>query len=763
MNVTASSRSNPCAICGRTKDGDCRETKDGFWLCHTERDGFRKGQRHANKPFVFCGKSDEAQGFGVWKPEALCTDRPQKTDRKVGTLYFNYQFWDGQPTPAQRYRKDFGDGRPKEVKWCRGGLGGRPQSDVAPYQWFDVSANASPEAPLFIVKGELKAELLTKLGLNAVSILDVSERLISELRRLEDAVVLAPDCDLADLGGWYSELTAALPQARHLLSPMKGMQWRDPPRNGGLGVEDWIVSSKPSQEEISNAITDAPWASKQAAVDLESADQRTIKQLQTVAQQLLQEKTPPHERMMLLRSAANTQGLAVRDGEMMSLMANARRKLQGQSDGISPDDEFELSDDEWLCEGLLVRQAPNLITALQKVGKSAFVAGLLSRWHYGNSGEFLGHQLHGPCPPVIIAGTDMALSDWKKLLAPVGLMTQRSNGKWGLAPDGPIKKLWHRGDPIYLDIAGCELIAQQCEQHQGAVVWCDTIAALVATLGLDEAKPEICEPIYNLQEVIDPFGATAVYVHHSSKSRAGERASNASRNSNALPAAMSQIIQLHWLNADSNADQRITLSTEGRNGTPLEEVIEQVERSQWIRHGDAADLRQQQQREKAEQNLTERQALALDVVRDIWDREQMECTAQALYEVDQSGYGSERQARRTLDQLSDKRLLESRTTASQEHRGSSKRFRPHGAELSLARGGASEECPQCPQCPPTPNAGQRFEVRPLWSEDSAGRSEDTKDTVFTSPREECPQSVPATRSHSPIATDDDPHWPQRAA
>ena len=141
----------------------------------------------------------------------------------------------------------------------------------------------------------------------------------------------------------------------------------------------------------------------------------------------------------------------------------------------------------------------------------------------------------------------------------------------------------------------------------------------------------------------------------------------------------------------------------------------------------------------------------------------MECTAQALYEADQSGYGSERQARRTLDQLSDKRLLESRTTASQEHRGSSKRFRPHGAELSLARGGASEECPQCPQCPPTPNAGQRFEVRPLWSEDSAGRSEDTKDTVFTSPREECPQSVPAVRSHSPIATDDDPHWPQRAA
>ena len=138
----------------------------------------------------------------------------------------------------------------------------------------------------------------------------------------------------------------------------------------------------------------------------------------------------------------------------------------------------------------------------------------------------------------------------------------------------------------------------------------------------------------------------------------------------------------------------------------------------------------------------------------------MECTAQTLYEADQGGYGSARQARRTLDQLGDKALLESRTSASQAHRGSSKRFRPHGAELGLARGGMSEECPQCPQSLLTPNAGQRFEVRPLWSEDSAGGSEDTKDTVFTSPREKWPTQSRMTKFHSPLAGEDDPHWPQ---
>ena len=53
--------------------------------------------------------------------------------------------------------------------------------------------------------------------------------------------------------------------------------------------------------------------------------------------------------------------------------------------------------------------------------------------------------------------------------------------------------------------------------------------------------------------------------------RSGERASNASRGGNAISAAASQIIQLHWLNEENKSDQRIALigALANDNNSPL--------------------------------------------------------------------------------------------------------------------------------------------------------------------------------------------------
>ena len=80
---TPSSRTNPCGVCNRGAAGaqkkgpDCRLMSDGIWLCHSELgEGLKPGDPAPKKaPYRFLRTSDEAQGFGIWKPEANWEER----------------------------------------------------------------------------------------------------------------------------------------------------------------------------------------------------------------------------------------------------------------------------------------------------------------------------------------------------------------------------------------------------------------------------------------------------------------------------------------------------------------------------------------------------------------------------------------------------------------------------------------------------------------------------------------------------------------
>ena len=475
--------------------------------------------------------------------------------------------------------------------------------------------------------------------------------------------------------------------------------------------------------------------------DLATAERESLHQLHQLSKRLLAEKVPPHIRMALIRTQALDARLALRDGEIMAITALARRELAGRAGAASIGDEFDIPDEVWAWDQVIAGQTPNLLVALQKVGKTALIAGLISAWHYG-AGTFLGHELHGPCPPVLIAGTDQTISDWRSVLAPAGLMDQNpTTGKWRLTPTGPIKQLWHRSQPIYLDMEGVEEIAKACEQHPGALLICDTYAALCAPLGLDEAKPEAAEPLYNLVEAVEPFKATPVLLHHASKSRANERASNASRNSNAIPAAVSQIISLQWLEPDKKGDQRINLTTEGRNSKPVDLVIEQVDRSQWISHGSAADLKEQQRLAKVESNLSDRQVDALDAVRELWSKGE-EMTAPRLFELLPSHFDDQRKARATLAQLFDKALIDKRNDVDPEAGGTVIKYRPSGTDLieflsasaSRAHAGVQNHPPQPPQVPEVPYASQRFQPSPQSPELNGEEAAESPEALFEAPR-----------------------------
>jgi len=408
-----------------------------------------------------------------------------------------------------------------------------------------------------------------------------------------------------------------------------------------------------------------------------------LQDLGQLALNLLAEKVPLRERMPLLRTAAMEADLAMRDPDLHALVAAAREQLRGEADGISAGMELDIPDAQWIWESLIAAGTLNMVTALQKVGKTALLLQFIRLWSAGVQ-AFLGHELAAECPGVIIVGTDMGLADWRNMLVASGLMEKTSAGKYKLLP--PILKLWHREKPLHLDEGGLDKLASLCAANPGALILIDSFAAVTAPLGIDEFKPEAAEPLYALCEAVEPYGATTVLIHHSSKSRSGEQASNAARGSNAITAVPSQLINLAW-HGDPKQDRRIELTSEGRGALPTALVIEQIERCYWISHGDAAAIRRTEGRDKAERDLNDRQGLVLDEVRDQWEQKLHEMDAiylRAALPVEFSGKDPQRQASATLEQLARKELLEKRKVPV-SGRGEVVLYRPFGADVRKAK------------------------------------------------------------------------------
>ena len=131
------------------------------------------------------------------------------------------------------------------------------------------------------------------------------------------------------------------------------------------------------------------------------------------------------------------------------------------------------------------------------------------------------------------------------------------------------------------------------------------------------------------------------------------------------------------MNEQDKSDQRIKLSTEGRNSKPIEQVIEQIDRSQWVSHGSVADLEKEKQLEKIEAGLLDKQSMALGFLRDSWEREEkLEATRLAVLMADEFGSNARVKAKTTLDQLVKKGLAR-KENVSDSKRGKVSFFWPY--------------------------------------------------------------------------------------
>ena len=356
------------------------------------------------------------------------------------------------------------------------------------------------------------------------------------------------------------------------------------------------------------------------------------------------------DRKIHMRGFAKDLGLRMSEQEIKRKIWDGRKRSVGAPVMLTPDMAIDAPDEVWACEGIVMKADTTLLVALPKVGKTTLMIDLIAKWHFGCE-EYLGQKLIGKCPPVYIIGTDMPRSKWLPLLGRFGLASKK-DGRWYLLKNGPIKGMFTQNEPIHFDDEGISVIGDLAAKDKGCLLVCDSYHKLIKPFGLSEADANFDGPLCDLQEVIAPHETTAVVIHHSGHSRKGEGAVAASRGSTALPAAVSQVINMKWLrkNEDIN-DKRVVLETEGR-GEELTIIISQ-ENERWSLEGEASEVFAEQRLIDAEEELNDFQDEVLTIVRHR-SKNELNTTAK---DIENNIETSHRQAGKTLRQLEKKGLI----------------------------------------------------------------------------------------------------------
>ena len=388
-------------------------------------------------------------------------------------------------------------------------------------------------------------------------------------------------------------------------------------------------------------------------------DSKAFDELVDCAVYLIETKIPIIQRAGIIRNQAKMLSMPLSSKDVFSIMAKARRDIQGIDKGEEPNVELDVPEECWLWEDLIAEGTLNLVVSMPKVGKSSLIGAFLGQLS-SEFTEFLGKEIIGKKRSIYICGTDQPINDWIKILIPSGLAERTESGKVILKE--PLKRLWHKGKPIHLTEEEIELLYDVAVDDPNSIFVFDAFASLISGLGLDENHAASVEPIRMMTEALASTKATPILLHHASGGNAGERAVKASRGTKALPAEASQILELDWLIPEDKHDNRVTISSAGRNSTPVDMVIEQVDRAVWVNLGSKSEIAENLRLEKVREKLNDRQALVLTFLEERDEKNKgMFTTSQDLVENLKSEFdGDNTKALSTLNQLENKKLIYSK-------------------------------------------------------------------------------------------------------
>jgi CRISPR-associated protein Cmr3 len=256
-NLLTSSKSNPCPVCGRTKDKDCRISRDGkLVLCHQN---FNHAKTQQPDLWHFSGESSDGRcGKYVLK------EKTEKPIRPAQTRYWEYPARDGSPLVRVR-RIDNGKDHKKDIKqqhWDKDkndwvtGWGDVVRASIPVYRYAEVRKAIARGEVIFIVEGEPCADFLWKFGLAATTNIGGGGKFtFTDSMDLQGAklIIIVPDRDKKGIE--HAEKVAEhFPGAKWLYPFPESKAWENLPEKGGLDILDWIEQGNILPNDIKVAI-----------------------------------------------------------------------------------------------------------------------------------------------------------------------------------------------------------------------------------------------------------------------------------------------------------------------------------------------------------------------------------------------------------------------------------------------------------------------------------------------------------------------------
>jgi hypothetical protein len=630
---TASGRNNPCPVCQRVKDGDCRISTE-LVLCHNNVD-HRTGETVIGadgQKWAFLGVASDGRcgQFRVDRPN------PSKPVRPGNRREWIYTSQAGEPL-IRVCRTDDGQGNKKIWQERLKGTG-RAVSDllpaVMPYRYQDALQALEKGAPFVIwAEGEPCVDALWAVGIPAVTSIGGTPGFRPKRDKgllPADRLVIAPDRDQKGID-YARRVAAAYPGARWLLCfPDQPSMWNGCcPPDGGLDVVDWIAAGA-TREAIISAISgqgpavddpsDTPPALPPTVTPQIKSFDQLWQDLEALADQLAASHHSYTRQVAQLRHQSREWGLSLGEKGLEQALDAAQRRRRPQSAPIPRGGTFRVKSKPWAVQGLF-RAGVNLLVGQSGAGKSRLAAYTGAQWIYG-SPSVLGFDIHGPAVDkrqLLILGTDQDRDDWHQTLAPYGLAETVEAGE-----DWSVVKLHDRVEVLTLENGmrlgpdGLAFIRKRADEFgNGLMLIADSLAKLLPD-GIDEDKSPAAGPIYNLVDALgDGWG---ILLHHTRKAAGKEQnlGVNAGRGSGAIDAAVSRVVGLGLIHhmehgqmvAEESNPNRELLSTK-RGGATLHVVVRMAETG-WELIGDAGEQKRQQRIAQARQNLTTDQLRVLD-------------------------------------------------------------------------------------------------------------------------------------------------------
>ena len=571
-SLQPSSNRNPCPICGRTKDGDCRISAE-LILCHYGSSNHppqhlksgevitgADGQRWA---FTGDTSDDRAATFTLHKPRQQ-GQRPEPPSKRAESVWRYSDTFLVCRFPGKKIRPLWWDG----TSW-------RWKAPPAPRPLLNLDQLRTRTGTVLIVEGEKTADAAARLFPKAVvttwpsgcKAIDKADWSPLQGRR----VILWPDADQP--GRQAMDLLAQ----RLLRLPVDRVQIVIPPADVPEGWDLADASWSPEQAEafIKANIAEPLQLGPEAAVGLTDSEPEPSRS------QIEQRSWCELREAMLLATIDDN------DDELMQLRAetmNRFRRTDAQIEAAlfklhtqieigsiaaeEPEslDLSKISGMDWLVEGFIPDNDLTLLWGNAGSGKTT--AALAGGSSVLQGTGLLDHNQPAPIGSVLFIASDSGAAPLKAAMQDLGMADLPE------VQDGPQKRfhVWaadaDQGMTAWVaDLRGCIRLLEFIKRHQIRLVLIDSCKAVCSGAGLDYTNNQLVTALLTyFKEVICPHAAV-VWLNHDGTARGANAGAKAWKE---IPSMVHSIIREENKDGSHFNDRRLWRVVKSRMGPTRE-------------------------------------------------------------------------------------------------------------------------------------------------------------------------------------------------